>query len=96
MKTVSLKILYTKVFDHLLFALESGVTSTSLLAENHQTSSETEKSTPDVGDASEHTDKHTSPRPLVSDDQPCREEGEREKGEPDDDVNSLEQTNNDV
>ena len=81
--------------------LDSGITSTPSLTENHQTLSDPEKSTPSVGEASVHTDNHTSPQPLVSGDQPCGEEREGEeregeKGELDDGVNSLEKTNKDV
>ena len=76
---------------HSIATLDPDVSSTPSLTENGQTLNDIEKSTPDDGDASEHTDKHTSPQLLVSDDQPCGEERGGEDG-----ANNLEQTNKDV
>ena len=77
----------------LLTTLDPEVSSTPSVTDNHQTQSDIEKSVPDVDDASVHTDKRTSPQPLVSDNPPRGED--REKGG-DDNVNNLEQTNKDL
>ena len=89
-KTVSSTNLKQTPKVHINIAtLDPGVT------ENGQALSDFEKSPPpDDGDAGDHTDGHTSPQPLVGDDdRPCEEE-EREGEEGG--INSLGETNKDV